>query len=158
MSNTVIVMTSNTGARDILEHAGNGEAIRRAVREELKKTFRPEFLNRIDETVIFNPLGKPQLHEIAGLLLGEVEQLVREKGLAIEVGDGVVDGLVEAGWDPAYGARPLRRAVQRLVTDPLARYLIDRDPPAGKAVELVWNDGGAEVLTREAGRRTEPSS
>jgi ATP-dependent Clp protease ATP-binding subunit ClpB len=149
MSNTVIVMTSNTAARDILAHAADKEAIRRAVDQQLGKTFRPEFLNRIDETVVFEPLKKSHLREIAHLLLDEVRTLLGEKGLRLELSEGVIDGLIEAGWDPAYGARPLRRAVQRLVTDPMAVHLIEADPAPGTTLRLTWRGGAVEVTSGE---------
>jgi ATP-dependent Clp protease ATP-binding subunit ClpB len=144
MSNTVIVMTSNSGARQILEHAGHVEAIRTAVQKELSKTFRPEFLNRIDETIIFKPLAKDQLREIVDLLLRDLDALLGEKGLRLQADAPLKDALVEAGWDPAFGARPLRRAVARLVSDPVAVHLLDKDPPAGTIIRASWRD---EALT-----------
>jgi len=140
MSNTVIVMTSNVGARHILDLAGDAEAIRDKVTSELHSFFRPEFLNRVDEVVIFNPLGKEQLRAIAGLMVHEVQQLLEDKHLGLSVTQAVTDGLAEAGWNPAYGARPLRRAVQRILSDSLALYLLDHDLPTGATIQVDWKD------------------
>jgi len=136
----VIVMTSNVGARHILDLAGDAEAIRDKVTSELHSFFRPEFLNRVDEVVIFNPLGKEQLRAIAGLMVHEVQQLLEDKHLGLSVTQAVTDGLAEAGWNPAYGARPLRRAVQRILSDSLALYLLDHDLPTGATIQVDWKD------------------
>ena len=158
MSNTVIVMTSNAGARRILESAGDIEAIEETVKAELLKTFRPEFLNRIDETIIFNPLGKKQLGEIAGLMLSRVGYLLRQKGFLMRVNDSMQEAIVEAGWDPAFGARPLRRAVQRMLIDPLAVYILDHDPEIGATLVADWveDDTGGRVDIHIDGDHTEP--
>ncbi|MCD6500341.1 MAG: AAA family ATPase [Deltaproteobacteria bacterium] len=140
MSNTVIVMTSNVGARHILDLAGDAQAIRDKVTSELHSFFRPEFLNRVDEVVIFNPLGKEQLRAIADLMVEDVQQLLADKHLGLSVTKALTDGLADAGWDPAYGARPLRRAVQRILSDSLALYLLDQDLPPGATILADWKD------------------
>ncbi len=134
--NAVVVMTSNVGARQMTsvhplgfagEEAGEEvrqERVRRAVREELKKTFRPEFLNRIDDTVIFRQLGEADLEEIARRMLAESGARMAELGLGLRAGDEAVALLARECWDPAHGARPLRRALRQKVEDVVAEGLL----------------------------------
>ena len=133
--NTVVVMTSNVGARQItsrgrLGFAGeDGEQVRQRrisdqVTDELKRTFRPEFLNRIDETVVFRQLGEADLEEIAARLLEETGRRMEALGLTLRVEEGVTARLAREGFDPASGARPLRRRVQRLVEERVAEELL----------------------------------
>ena len=133
--NTVVVMTSNVGARQItsrgrLGFAGeDGEQVRQRrisdqVTDELKRTFRPEFLNRIDETVVFRQLGEADLEEIAARLLDETGRRMEALGLTLRVEEGVTARLAREGFDPASGARPLRRRVQRLVEERVAEELL----------------------------------
>ena len=133
--NTVVVMTSNVGARQItsrgrLGFAGeDGEQVRQRrisdqVTDELKRTFRPEFLNRIDETVVFRQLGETDLEEIAARLLEEAGRRMEALGLTLRVEEGVTAHLAREGFDPASGARPLRRRVQRLVEERVAEELL----------------------------------
>ncbi len=140
MSNTVIVMTSNVGARKILDHAGDQDAIRTLLRDDLFSFFRPEFINRLDEVVIFNPLTKEMLASIADLMIDEVASLLRDRGYGLDLDDSVRAALVDAGWDPAFGARPLRRAVQKHLADPLALFLLREDPEQGARLQVTWID------------------
>ena len=143
--NTVLVMTSNVGSAAIYELAGNDpEAARKEAMEALRAAFRPEFINRIDEIVIFNPLGKEQLGRIVQLLLKSVEKLLAERHIALELTPAAQELILREGYDPAYGARPLRRTIQRMIQDPLAlqilegkvlpgqRIRVDRDPTGEK--------------------------
>ena len=124
--NTVLVMTSNVGSTAIFELAHRDpERARKEAMEALRTSFRPEFINRIDEIVIFNPLGKEQLERIVDLLLRGVEQLLAERRITLELTPASKELLVREGYDPAYGARPLRRTIQRLVQDPLALQILD---------------------------------
>jgi len=124
--NTVLVMTSNVGSTAIFEiSAKDPERARKEAMEALRASFRPEFLNRIDEIVIFNPLGKAQLEGIVKLLLKNVEQLLSERQITLELSSAASSLLLEEGYDPAYGARPLRRTIQRLIQDPLALQILE---------------------------------
>ncbi len=138
--NTVLIMTSNVGAPQIerdapvlgfrattderVEQQRAYERMRDLVMEELKRTFRPEFLNRIDEIIVFRPLTKEQMHSIVRILLERVRRELRGQGMEIEFTDALRELLVQEGFDPQYGARPLRRAIQRLVEDPLSDELL----------------------------------
>jgi len=130
--NTVIIMTSN---------------LRSA--EALREFFRPEFLNRIDEVVEFHPLSKEQLGAIVELQLRRLRDRLTERGLGLEVTDAAKEQLVETGWDPTYGARPLKRAIQRLVENPLALRLLEGDFAEGDTV-LVDAENGELVFTKAA--------
>jgi ATP-dependent Clp protease ATP-binding subunit ClpB len=130
--NTVLIMTSN---------------IRSA--EALREHFRPEFLNRIDEIVEFRPLSREQLGEIVGLQLGRLRERLAERGLSLDLTDAATDAIGDAGWDPAYGARPLKRAIQRLLENPLALRLLEGDFGPGDTV-LVDAQNGDLVFTRAA--------
>jgi ATP-dependent Clp protease ATP-binding subunit ClpB len=122
--NTVVIMTSNLRSED-----------------ELRATFRPEFLNRIDEVVVFSPLTREQLAEIVELQLRRLEARLAERGITIELTDAAKEILAEAGWDPAYGARPLKRALQRLVENPLALRLLEGEFADGDSVLVDVRDG-----------------
>jgi ATP-dependent Clp protease ATP-binding subunit ClpB len=124
--NTVLVMTSNVGSAALFELAGTDpERARREAMEALRATFRPEFLNRIDDIVIFNPLGREQLEKIVDLQLTSVSRLLAERQVRIELTPAARALILAEGYDPAYGARPLRRTVQRLIQDPLALEILD---------------------------------
>ena len=124
--NTVLVMTSNVGSAALFELAGTDpERARREAMEALRATFRPEFLNRIDDIVIFNPLGREQLEKIVDLQLTSVSKLLAERQVRIELTPAARALILAEGYDPAYGARPLRRTVQRLIQDPLALEILD---------------------------------
>jgi ATP-dependent Clp protease ATP-binding subunit ClpB len=141
--NTVLVMTSNVGSAAISELAARDpERARKEAQEALRATFRPEFLNRIDDIILFNPLGKEQLEKIVDLQLADVSRLLAERNIAIELTPAARSLLLQEGYDPAYGARPLRRALQRMIQDPLALEILDgkilpgehivADAPGGK--------------------------
>ncbi len=129
---TVVIMTSNLAGRAILERARAPEAsleaeavLRSEVDQALARQFRPEFLNRIDEVIRFRPLGKEDLRRIVHLQLRELAQLLAEQPLRLEVDGAVVDALAERGWEPEYGARPLRRLIRRWIENPLATELLE---------------------------------
>ena len=135
--NAVLVMTSNVGSTALFELAGRDpERARKEALEALRQAFRPEFINRIDDIVLFNPLGKEQLEKIVELELHKVTKLLAERSVRIELTAAARERLVREGYDPAYGARPLRRTVQRLVQDPLAMKILDGSVLPGDAVRV----------------------
>ena len=122
--NTVIIMTSNLGSQYIQESSGNTEEVENKIDEMLRNYFRPEFLNRIDEVVIFGSLERADLMKIAGIQIGYLRERLAEKNLAIELSEKAVTRLVDIGYDPVFGARPLKRAVQKYIQDPLANEIL----------------------------------
>ena len=140
--NTVIIMTSNLGspiiARMSQDHAPEAE-VRRAVDEVLKREFLPEFLNRIDETILFHPLGLPDLTRIVSIQLRRLESQLTEAGLKLTLTDAARTRLAEEGFDPAYGARPLKRIIQQRLSNPLATSLLDGRASPGQTVAVDWN-------------------
>jgi len=129
--------------------------------EALRAAFRPEFINRVDEIVIFNPLGKAQLEGIVKLLLENVEKLLHERKITLELTPKAYELLLEEGYDPAYGARPLRRTIQRLIQDPLALEILEGNILPGDRVR-VDRDGknGAMHFERRnpASERRQPAA
>jgi ATP-dependent Clp protease ATP-binding subunit ClpB len=143
--NTVMIMTSNIGSASLIEAGEAGsEAFATAaerVRGSLREHFRPEFLNRIDEIIVFQPLTDAQLGEIVALLLAGLQARLAESGISLEVTDPARALVAEQGYDPQYGARPLRRAIQRLVENPLAKQLLAGEFKAGDTVRIEAVDG-----------------
>jgi ATP-dependent Clp protease ATP-binding subunit ClpB len=124
--NTVLIMTSNVGSQRLSEMlTGTDEALRREIQADLKARFRPEFLNRIDAVVPFHRLGLEQLRGIVDLQLAQLGQRLAERKVGLRVSPAAAAALAEAGFDPAYGARPLKRVVQARLADPLARLLLE---------------------------------
>ena len=145
--NTVIIMTSNIGSTVLTEAAEAGpdafEGAAESVRLQLREHFRPEFLNRIDEVIVFRPLDESQLREITGLLVGQVERRLAESTIGLEVTDAALTLLAREGYDPVYGARPLRRAIQRQLENPLARRILAGEFHPGDTVAIdVGPEGG----------------
>jgi ATP-dependent Clp protease ATP-binding subunit ClpC len=141
--NTVVIMTSNVGSTALLEAAerdGAFDEVAERVRLMLREHFRPEFLNRIDEVIVFRPLSTEQLSEIVGLMLTGVERRLAEADIALEVTDAARALIARTGHDPAFGARPLRRAIQRSVENPLARRILEGDFAAGDTVRIDARD------------------
>lgn len=122
--NTVIVMTSNLGSARIQELVGDREAQRAAVMDAVSSHFRPEFINRVDEVVIFEPLGREQIAGITEIQLGRLRQRLAERDLKLELTPEAMDKLIAVGYDPVYGARPLKRAIQRWIENPLAQLIL----------------------------------
>jgi len=147
--NTVLVMTSNVGSTAIFELAHRDpERARKEAMEALRAAFRPEFINRIDEIVIFNPLGKEQLERIVDLLLRDVEKLLADRRITLKLTPAAKELLVREGYDPAYGARPLRRTIQRMVQDPLALQILEGKILPGEHIR-VDRDGQKDALRFE---------
>jgi ATP-dependent Clp protease ATP-binding subunit ClpB len=142
--NTVIIMTSNLGGQMILDgvESDDWDATEAAVMDTLRGHFRPEFLNRVDDTIVYKPLTRVDLRSIVDIQLHRVEDLARELGVLLTVTEEAKDFLAAEGFDPAFGARPLKRAIQREVQDPLALYLLDEEVPEGSTITVsVAHDG-----------------
>jgi len=146
--NTVIIMTSNIGSTALIEAGEAGpdafEGAAEQVRLQLRDHFRPEFLNRVDEIIVFRPLDEDQLRQIVRLLVAGLERRLTERGITLEVTDAALTLLAREGYDPVYGARPLRRAIQRELENPLAKRLLAGEFTMGDTVRVDAGDG---VLT-----------
>jgi len=138
--NAVLIMTSNIGSEHIVELSGSDEQeIERRVDQALRAHFKPEFLNRVDETIVFHSLSRDQFHQIVDIQLGRLRDRLRERRLEIEVSDSAKDLLAERGYDPHYGARPLKRVIQRMIEDPLAMRILNGDFPEGSKIAVEPN-------------------
>jgi ATP-dependent Clp protease ATP-binding subunit ClpC len=164
--NTLLIMTSNIGSK-VIEKGGGGlgfdftseneeesqyNRIRSLVNEELKQYFRPEFLNRVDEIIVFRQLKKDEVKEIADIMLNEVFGRLREQGIVLEVTEKFKDRLVEEGYNPSYGARPLRRAIMRLLEDSLAEEILSGRINDGDTAVVDVDEGG-QVVVRPGEKR-----
>ena len=158
--NTIILMTSNVGSDTIKKQStmgfspitdeGSYEKMRERILEEAKKTFRPEFLNRLDDLIVFRSFTKPDLIQILGLEVEKVLERLRHKNLKLELDEKAKDFLVEKGYDPQYGARPMRRSVERFFEDPLAEEILKGNLHEGDPIlvtvekdKLVFNQNAA---------------
>ena len=139
--NTVVVMTSNLGSVQIRELMGDREAQRAAVMDAVGSHFRPEFINRIDELVIFEPLGTEQIAGIADIQLSRLRQRLTERELRLELSSEALEKLVAEGYDPIYGARPLKRAIQRWIENPLAQHILSGEFEPGRTIQALVEDG-----------------
>jgi ATP-dependent Clp protease ATP-binding subunit ClpC len=160
--NTVIIMTSNVGARDIVKTKSVGfasaeegaimshDTIRERVTGELKKMFRPEFLNRVDEVIVFHELTHEEILAIVDLMVGRLREQLAFQGIGVQLNDEARELLAKEGFDPSLGARPLRRAIQRLVEDPLSEQILAQQWKAGDVVELVVKEGTIAFERAEA--------
>jgi ATP-dependent Clp protease ATP-binding subunit ClpC len=150
--NTVLIMTSNLGARDISKGGGLGfhsqdaksnyEVIRDKVKEEVERAFNPEFLNRVDDTIVFHPLSREEIGQIVHILLEDVRARLKEEQLTMRLSDAAVEFLVDRGFDKKFGARPLRRAIQRYLEDPLSEKILLAEFAAGDDIEVDLDAGG----------------
>jgi ATP-dependent Clp protease ATP-binding subunit ClpB len=160
--NTVVIMTSNIGSTSLIEAAEAGsdafDAAAERVRLSLREHFRPEFLNRVDEVIVFKPLDEAQLMEIVRLLLGGVERRLAESRIGLEVTDAARALVAREGYDPQYGARPLRRAIQRLIENPLAKQILGGDFSPGETVRIDARDGALFFDKGQGGARPEAES
>ena len=158
--NTVIIMTSNLGTGMANRAAvgfrsdGNGvldeERLKSTVQDALKRAFRPEFLNRVDEIIVFNGLTQEQIREIVKLMAKEIQGRLLEQRINLELTEDALGWLVKEGYDPVYGARPLRRALQRFVENPLAKMLLSGELEEGDAVTVDLEDGSLSFRKAEA--------
>ncbi|MCK5091218.1 MAG: AAA family ATPase, partial [Gammaproteobacteria bacterium] len=140
--NTVIVMTSNIGSQQIQELAGeeNYDTMKSAVMEVVGSHFRPEFINRVDELVVFHPLGREQIRSITTIQIGYLRDRLRERDMDLELSDAALDRLGEAGFDPVYGARPLKRAIQQQLENPLAQEILSGKFNVGDLIRVDVED------------------
>ncbi|MDF3867502.1 ATP-dependent chaperone ClpB [Pseudomonas denitrificans (nom. rej.)] len=139
--NTVVVMTSNLGSAQIQELVGDREAQHAAVMDAVNSHFRPEFINRIDEVVVFEPLAREQIAGIARIQMGRLRKRLAERELSLELSEEAMDKLIAVGFDPVYGARPLKRAIQRWIENPLAQLILaGRFNPGTQIHAKVQND------------------
>ncbi|GIX39677.1 MAG: chaperone protein ClpB [Silanimonas sp.] len=149
--NSVIVMTSNLGSQHIQELAGEGEAayiqMKAAVMGVVQSHFRPEFINRLDEIVVFHPLGKEHIREIARIQTGYLGKRLAERQMKFSIEDKALELLGNVGFDPVYGARPLKRAIQQQIENPLAQKILAGEFVAGDTV-VVANEGGTIVFRK----------
>jgi ATP-dependent Clp protease ATP-binding subunit ClpC len=150
--NTVVIMTSNVGARDISKSKALGfasadsktsfERMAEKVKEELNHVFNPEFLNRLDDVIVFHPLDRQHIAQIVGILLKDVQKRLNEEELTLKLTDAAIDFLVKHGFDEQYGARPLKRAIQRYIEDPLSEKILVGEFSKGDEIEVeVAPDG-----------------
>jgi ATP-dependent Clp protease ATP-binding subunit ClpB len=142
--NAVVVMTSNLGSNRIQELAGEAHyaEMKAEVMEIVGQYFRPEFINRIDEAVVFHPLGREQIRAIARLQVRHLQERLEARDLSLVVSDAALDQLGEAGFDPVYGARPLKRAIQQELENPLALDILAGRFAAGDVIGVDVEDGG----------------
>ena len=145
----MVILTSNVGSHWIQELAGKGEeVIRDRVMEELRRDFRPEFLNRLDEIVLFHSLGKEELSRIVDIMVRELNDRLADRKVAISLTRAAKTRIAEIGFDPAYGARPLRRALQKRIGDALAMRLLGGEFPEGDRVTVDVDPKGGFTFTR----------
>ncbi len=156
--NTIIILTSNVGAELIKKQNtmgfgaigedaadANYDAMREKLVEQSRKVFKPEFLNRLDDLIVFHMLGKPDLERIVDLEMAKVRDRVAAKGITIELAPAARERIIRKGYDPSYGARPMRRAVERLVEDPLAEHLLRGDVTEGDTVDVGFRKGAKQL-------------
>ena len=158
--NTVIIMTSNVGARSITEHKSIGfngkedsnknyEQIKEEVMSELKKQFRPEFLNRVDEIIVFKQLNEQEIEKIVDLMLNASTGRLAERNIKVDVTENMKKHIAKKGFDPLYGARPLRRAIQSLVEDKLAENLLDGKIKDGDRVVMDYQNDEVKISVKK---------
>jgi len=164
--NTVIIMTSNLGGRQILsggKHLGFKQAegataqfaeIKSTVQEELKRAFNPEFLNRIDDVIVFHALTREDMRAIVAILLGQVRERLRAQEILLDITPEAIELLIQKGFDQSLGARPLKRAIQRLLEDPLSEFILRGQLPAGAAIRVAPKD---DELVFTPSRASEPA-
>jgi ATP-dependent Clp protease ATP-binding subunit ClpC len=156
--NTVVIMTSNLGARDIGKGSGLGfhpassasqlEIIENKVNEEINRAFNPEFINRLDDTIVFHPLDREQIGQIVHNLLDEVQRRLIEERLTLKLTDEAVAFIVDHGYNEKYGARPIRRAIQKYLEDPLSEKILLAEFSPGDEIEVGVAEGGEALSFR----------
>jgi len=168
--NTVIIMTSNLGGRQIAtggRHLGFKQAdgtaaqfkeIKSTVNEELKRAFNPEFLNRVDDVIVFHALTREDMRAIVGILLGQVKERLSAQDIHLDITSEATELLVERGFDPTLGARPLKRAIQRLLEDPFAEFILRGQLPAGTTIRVRRKDDQLDFEPVAAGEKPAPAA
>jgi ATP-dependent Clp protease ATP-binding subunit ClpC len=160
--NAIIIMTSNLGARDIVKGQSLGfaaeeakglsyDALKERVTGELKKMFKPEFLNRVDEVIVFHDLTGDEIKAIVDLMVSRLREQLYAQGMSIALTEEARDLLSEQGFDPALGARPLRRAIQRMLEDPLSEQMLAGQWEPGDVIEVYLDDDGAPAFRKGEG-------
>jgi ATP-dependent Clp protease ATP-binding subunit ClpB len=139
--NTVLIMTSNVGSQWIQEFADNRKELEKRVMDGLRATFKPEFLNRIDEIVIFNSLGEEEIKKIVEIQVSILAKRLAGSKVTLELTDTAKEFLAKQGFDPVYGARPLKRTIQHLIQDPLAVRILDGTVNEGDHIRVDAKDG-----------------
>jgi len=143
-TNTIIVMTSNIGSQliqEISRQGGSEDEMREAVQAALRERFLPEFLNRIDEVILFHPLGKKEIHQIVRLQIDRLRKQLAEKQIDLVVTDAAIQAIAELGYDPTFGARPLKRLIQQKIQNPLAMEILKKEFAEGSRVQVDYRDG-----------------
>jgi ATP-dependent Clp protease ATP-binding subunit ClpB len=150
--NTLIIMTSNLGSEYLADLSASPdgevdsvEAVRPLIMEVVRKHFRPEFLNRIDEIILFKRLGREQMDKIVGIQLQRVERLLADRRMSIVLDASATHWLAERGYDPVYGARPLKRVIQKELVDVVARKLLAGELADGSVIQVSAGEGGLEI-------------
>ena len=156
--NTVVIMTSNVGARDITKNATLGfvaqsgetsfERMAEKVKDEIHKTFNPEFLNRLDDVIVFHPLTRTHIAQIVAVVLREVTLRLSDEELSLRLTEAASDFLVQHGYDEHYGARPLKRAIQRYIEDPLSEKILQGEFSRGDEIEVDTAPDGERLQFR----------
>jgi ATP-dependent Clp protease ATP-binding subunit ClpB len=151
--NSVVIMTSNVGSHYVAERAQRGETtldegVRRELIDALRQHFKPEFLNRIDEIIFFHPLGRDEIRKIIDIQLGALLRRLKDRKITLVLTDRARDSIIEEGYDPVYGARPLKRTIQRRILDPLALAVLQGEYTEGDTVTI--DAGGDGVTLRKA--------
>ena len=147
-------MTSNIGSHYIQELLDDREEMVKKVNEILKESFRPEFLNRVDEIIIFRPLSKEQLKKIVDIQIDHLRKRLEEKEIKINVSDKVKEYIAELGYDPVYGARPLKRTIQKYIQDPLATQLLKNEFREGDTVFADLDNTGEITFKKDKLKKT----
>ncbi len=155
--NAVIIMTSNIGSQFITDAGGDEAEMKRRVEEAMKAHFKPEFLNRVDDIIIFHRLSQEQLRQIVDIQMRDMARLLEDRGIGIVLTGAAKDYLAGEGYDPAYGARPLKRLIQKQIQDVLALKLLQGEFQEGQVIE-VGETGGALVFQAAAAPETAPES
>ena len=157
--NSVVIMTSNVGAQDLhatkkvgftsaIDEAENYSRMKERVMEQLKHTFRPELMNRIDEIIVFSSLNEEELKQIIDLLLLDLTERVKENGYTLEISAAAREIIMKEGYEPAYGARPLKRALQKLVEDRISEEILKKTVEPGDKILIDAADG--QIVVRKA--------
>jgi ATP-dependent Clp protease ATP-binding subunit ClpB len=146
--NTVLIMTSNLGSREIQDVSDDEKQVREAVTQVLRDHFKPEFLNRIDDIVIFHRLSREQITQIIDVQLERLRAMLRERNISLVLEDSARELLAREGYDPSFGARPLKRAIQTLIQNPLAMKLLNGEVLPGQTVVVSARNDVMEFATR----------
>jgi ATP-dependent Clp protease ATP-binding subunit ClpB len=152
--NTVVIMTSNIGALEIIAQSAKGASeseLKVLLRQELLKHIRPELINRIDDIIVYRSLDNETLRKIASLAIGQVAAKLRDKDIQLTWGEDILDRIAQVGFDPDFGARPLRRAVLECIQVPLARELLEDKFTEGQTVHISLDAGGNCIFSTQKG-------